>query len=219
MKSEFWHHKWKAGETGFHQLEINPLLLRHAEKCGLAAGDRVFVPLCGKSRDMLWLAERGYPVTGVELSPLATEAFFSENGLSMETRVEGDFVCFRGRDITIYQGDFFALTEKQLRDVRAVYDRAALIALPMEMRRQYAEKLRKLLPADCQILLLTLEYDQNEMDGPPFSVTGREVDSLFGGWCEIELLESVAISPIEDRFLERGLTRLSEHIYRLTLKA
>ncbi|WP_415882703.1 thiopurine S-methyltransferase [Neptuniibacter sp. QD34_54] len=186
MEHDFWHQKWSEGRIGFHQMEINAYLVSYWEKMDLTAGDKVFVPLCGKSKDMLWLRDRGHDVLGVELNPNACLDFFAENGLVAETSEAAKFISHRCENLNLLCGDVFAITKESLVDVKGVYDRAALVALPKEMRAGYASKLIELLPKGVKILLVTLEFDSPQ--GPPFNVSGEEVKSLFGQRFKVECL-------------------------------
>ncbi len=224
MDIDFWHQRWQNNQTGFHQSDINPYLRRYFGELAKAPG-RVFVPLCGKSLDMLWLAQQGYAVLGVECSGKAVASFFSENGLPVEqTAVTleggGEFVRWRhhgqGAPIEIYQGDFFRMPAGVLAGCRLVFDRASLIALPQTMRRDYVKKMTTLLEAGSHTLLVTLCYDQNEMNGPPFSVDEDEVVALYEKGFELEKLASGSILDQESHFRAKGLTQLTERVYRLT---
>ncbi|MDH3972874.1 MAG: thiopurine S-methyltransferase [Deltaproteobacteria bacterium] len=215
MNREFWISKWKKGETGFHQDEINPYLKKFWPEIGLEKGRTVFVPLCGKSRDMSWLAGEGYPVLGVELSSLACEAFFSEKGLQPDCRKPGLFSRYHCGDISLLCGDLFDLTTDDLKDVRAVYDRASLIALPPDMRERYAAHLKKNLPQNVPMLLLTLSYGEGEMNGPPFSVTVDEVKKLYSDTFHVRNVLSRDIIEEEPLFKSRGLASLIEKVYLL----
>lgn len=220
MDREFWYQRWRAGETGFHDTDVNPLLVRYWPGLEVDRSDRVFVPLCGKSVDMVWLASRGHRVLGVELSPIAVEAFFDEQGLDPRVRHRDGLEIWDAGDIRVYCGDFFALDRALTGRIGAVYDRAALIALPETMRADYVRHLRSLLPpAGAPMLLVTLDYDAAEMDGPPFPVTHDEVDDRFGvGWRieQVHVEDALAGSP---RLRERGLTALSQAVYRLLPRA
>ncbi|KTC63401.1 thiopurine S-methyltransferase, partial [Pseudomonas fluorescens ABAC62] len=145
----------------------------------LAEGAKVLVPLCGKSLDLMWLASQGYRVLGVELSEQAVEAFFSEQNLTPRITREGAFSVYRADAIEVWCGDFFSLEPRDLTDCTALYDRAAMIALPPLMRARYAEHLNALLRPGCQGLLITLDYDQTQKAGPPFAVTDEEVKVLL----------------------------------------
>jgi len=215
MNRDFWISKWKKGETGFHQDEINPYLKEFLPELGLKKGDLIFVPLCGKSRDMLWLSEEGYPLLGVELSSLACEAFFNERGIEPEYEVWGPFSKYRSREVSLLCGDFFDLGAGDLKDVKAVYDRASLIALPPEMRERYAAHLKKNLPSNVPILLITLSYPEGEMEGPPFSVTAEEVDKHYSHEFHISDVVSREIIGEEPLFQSRGLTSLVERVFIL----
>lgn len=215
MEPSFWHARWQANEIGFHQADINPHLQAYWPELRAAPQGRVFVPLCGKSRDMLWLAGEGQRVLGVEISPIAAQAFFTENRLPPVSTLKPPFTEHRSGEITLLQGDFFALTPAHVEAVSAVYDRASLIALPPELRARYAAHMAALLRQSVPVLLVTLDYPQQEMDGPPFAVTGDEVDKLFGAHFEITSLGGQDILAENPRFQARGLTRLNERVYRL----
>ena len=187
---KFWHQKWQADEIGFHQSDVHKGLDKYWRRLKLKRRSVVFVPLCGKSADMLYLRERGHDVVGVELSDIAANAFFDENKMKSIAMPKQDFNCHIGSGISIYEGDFFKLTKQHMRTVRAVYDRAALIALPQDLRAKYVAHLREILPAETQMLLITLEYEQSQMDGPPFSVSEDEVVALYGDWCEVKKLHT-----------------------------
>ena len=145
MQQEFWYERWQLNQIGFHSQQVNGHLQHNWAALGIAPGSRVFVPLCGKSKDMLWLFAQGVDVIGVELSPLAVQAFFAENGLSATTRQQGKFSVSETDGICIYCGDFFDLSANELSGVNAVYDRASLVALPPEMRASYAAHIKRLL--------------------------------------------------------------------------
>ncbi|MCS0504404.1 thiopurine S-methyltransferase [Ancylobacter mangrovi] len=179
MDEEFWHRKWRSDEIGFHQGETNALLLRHFSALGLAPGARVFVPLCGKSRDVHWLLGQGYAVVGAELSRLAVEQLFAELGLDPEVTDQGPLERFEAGRLTVFVGDFLDLDRETLGEVAGVYDRAALVALPEPMRGRYAAHLAAVTRHAPQ-LLITFEYDPSLAIGPPFSVTEHEVRRHYG---------------------------------------
>jgi len=219
MQADFWHERWQLGQIGFHQAEINLHLQQFWAHLQAPPAARVFVPLCGKSRDMLWLRAQGHEVLGVEISPLAVQAFFDENGLQPQVMRHGAFEVYRADGLQIYCGDFFALQPEQLTGVGAVYDRASLIALPPDMRPAYAARMHALLNDGTRTLLVAFEYPQHEMDGPPFSVSEAEVRALYGAHCSVRKLHELDILDQEPRFRARGLTRLQEKIYLLAYNA
>jgi len=215
MDPAFWHARWEAGQIGFHQPEIHVLLRQFWPQLQLPRAQRVFVPLCGKSLDMLWLLEQGQRVLGVEISPLAVAAFFRDNALQAEVQAAPPFQRWRLDELELWCGDYFDLRPEHLSGIGAVYDRASLIALPPEMRRRYADHLAALLAPGTPVLLITLEYPQAQMKGPPFSVTEAEVRALFGDAFAITLLEGKAILDQEPHFRAKGLTDLMEKAWRL----
>jgi thiopurine S-methyltransferase len=215
MDPDFWHERWKTNQIGFHQGEINPWLVRHWPSLALPAGRRVLVPLCGKSRDMFWLLEQGFAVTGIEISPIAVEAFFAENRLGPVITRESRCTRWRTEALEILCGDFFELEPVDIGVVDGVYDRAALIALPPPMRPRYVNHLSALVDRHARGLLLTVEYIQSEMAGPPFSVGDEEVLRLFSGLCAVRQLDRTDVLPPQPRFRERGLTRMNETAWRV----
>lgn len=218
MRAKFWHERWDRGEIGFHQPGFNSHMQRFTGRFGIEPGANILVPLCGKSLDMLWLAEQGYRVTGIELSERAAEDFFAENDLVSERITSPGITIYRGQMIEIWVTDFFKVTRRDVPGMDAVYDRAALIALPPDMRPTYAEHFTQLVDEGTPVLLITLVYPQQEMKGPPFSVTGEEVDELFSSAFDVEhLLQEERLSK-EPRFREKGLTRMEEQVFLLRKK-
>ena len=215
MEKEFWLERWTRNEIGFHQADINPHLRRFWCEAAPASG-RVFVPLCGKSRDLLWLRDQGHPVLGVELSALAAQAFFEENGQLPARHSSPPFESFEADGVEILCGDFFNLEATRLKDVTAVYDRAALVALPPGLRARYAAHLADILPPGTRLLLVTFDYEQGEMNGPPFAVSPTEVNALFAPFGPIRKLASSDALAENPRFRERGLTRIEEHVFLIT---
>lgn len=214
MHPDFWHQRWSENQIGFHQATPTPLLLKHWPSLGIAAGAQVFVPLAGKSLDMAWLASQGHRVLGVELSRVAVEQFFSDNGLTPELQETRYGTHCRAGGIELIVGDAFGLDAELLRDCSAVFDRAALIALPPELRARYASELYARLPAHCRGLLVTLEYPQDERPGPPFNVATDEVHALYDRDWEVELLKRLPIAPEHPGFVA-GVSRLHTAVYAL----
>jgi thiopurine S-methyltransferase len=215
MDHNFWHERWASKRTCFHQDGVNLHLESHWHRLGLATDSRILVPLCGKSLDMIWLREQGHRVAGIEISQLAVEAFFSETGLTPSIRQGHGYSCWSADGIDLFCGDFFKLHAAELGRIDGCYDRAALVALPGEMRSSYAGALLELLPSLAPVLLVTLEYDPAEMDGPPFAVTLDEVRRLFGARCAIEHLQSFNALEANPNLTGRGLGALTEHICKL----
>jgi len=215
MEPKFWQERWARNQLGFHLPEVNPYLERHWPSLALAEGAKVLVPLCGKSLDLMWLATQGHRVLGVELSEQAVEAFFSEQSLTPRITQRGVFTVYQADLIEVWCGDFFALDAEVLADCTAVYDRAALIALPPLMRSQYTEQLNNMLRPGCQGLLITLDYDQTQKAGPPFAVTDEEVKVLLGAHWSLQVIEKQDILGESWKFVQDGVTGLDERGYRV----
>ncbi|MGR6737861.1 thiopurine S-methyltransferase [Pseudomonas chlororaphis] len=218
MQPEFWHKRWEQNQIGFHLSEVNPYLQRYWPQLELAPGSRVLVPLCGKSLDLSWLASQGHQVLGIELSEKAIQDFFSEQQLQPQVSLRGGFKVYEYGPIQLWCGDFFALRATDVADCQALYDRAALIALPPEMRERYAAHLQSILPQGCQGLLITLDYDQVLMAGPPFAVLDDEVKALLGKRWQLRVEEERDILGESWKFLQGGVTRLEERVYRLLVR-
>lgn len=215
MEHDFWQQRWQEGRIGFHQDEVTPLLREYWPELALPAGSQVFVPLAGKTRDMLWLVAQGHRVLGVELSQIAVDQFFVEHGLTPERHKSSYGVHHLAGAVELICGDAFALDAEALSDCTGVLDRAALIALPATMRRRYADELYSRLPAGCRGLLITLEYPQHQKDGPPFSVDENEVRALYTQDWEIECRERRDILAAQPGFVAEGVSRLATVAYRL----
>jgi len=211
MDATFWHQRWEQNRIGFHQTGVN----RWLQSCWPAtqSAEPVLVPLCGKSRDMLWLSSQGHPIDGFELSALAIEQFFSENSLSKTVNQVGPYLCHQHDTLRIYQGDFFAAPTLG-RCYRRVFDRAALIALPAAMRCHYAALMSRLVEPGGEILLVALEYQPQQQSQPPFSVCEAALRSLFERDFMIEQLGRAAERD-HPRVLAGELSYLDEVAYRL----
>lgn len=192
MDRAFWQDKWASGQIGFHEAETHPLLVAHFDALDVPSAVPVFVPLCGKSLDMVWLRERGHDVVGVELSALACASFFEERGLTVEPRREGAFDVYEAGGYRLLCGDIFDLAPGAIGAVGAVYDRASLIALPESTRRGYADLLGTLLAPGTRLLLVTIAYTDGLIGPPPFSIADGEVASLFSPRFDIEPLATIA---------------------------
>lgn len=215
MDPEFWHERWARGEIGFHQREFNAHMQSYMAALGLAGESCILVPLCGKSLDMLWLADQGFRVMGIELSERAVADFFAENGLTPEVDSRSGAAHYRMDRIEIWNADFFHFDDALLPRIDAVYDRAALVALPPAMRVAYAARMSAMIPPGAPMLLITLDYPESEMQGPPFPVTASEVRDLFGAAFDIEQLHSEDCLDREPRFRKKGLSRMLEQVHLL----
>ncbi len=228
MQKQFWHDKWQADQIGFHLESAHPLLQKYHAQV-FAKQQTVFVPLCGKSKDLTLLEQQGYQVIGNELSEKAVQDFYAENyplapsklasvGSKSKPKSEvtnpSELIQYSLDGVSIFQGDFFQLEKEQLVNVHAIYDRAALIALPKAMRIDYVAHLKTLFNS-AHLLLITLEYEQSKMDGPPFSLSRSEVDTLFN-FAQINLLYSKDIIDKEPRFKSKGLTTFIETAYHIS---
>ncbi|MEM8589858.1 MAG: thiopurine S-methyltransferase [Pseudomonadota bacterium] len=199
MDHAFWLQRWRENKIAFHEGAVNALLSRSFDRLALARGDRVFVPLCGKTADLAWLAAQGCRVVGIELSRSAVEAVFADMGVAPEITEMGKLILFRAEGVEVFVGDIFDLSVEALGPVDAVYDRAALVALPEAMRVSYAVHLAAITNTARQ-LLITFDYDQAHMDGPPFSVDGDEVAALYGRHYRPQV---VATTPITGSLADR----------------
>lgn len=179
LTTKDWLNIWEENEIPFHQEEVNPLLKKYWSKIALDKSN-VFVPLCGKTLDLLWLSSRRHEkVLGVELSPVACGDFFREHKLNYTLKYQDKFEVYNGKNINILCGDFFDLEANFFKNIQYIYDRAALVALPKDLRFIYVQRLGEFLPLYSRILLIVIEYQQKAELGPPYSVSSNEIRSLF----------------------------------------
>lgn len=206
--SEDWKSRWEEGRIGWHEADGNSALRKYWPTPG--NGERVLVPLCGKSPDLLWLAQQGHDVTGVELSEVAVRAFFVESSLEFAAIEAGGFLVFKCASprITLVCGDYFGYSDKPF---DALYDRASLVALPQQMRPEYVRHTKSLLKPDATQLLITLEYDQSKANGPPYSVLADEVADYWGNIPRLSGYNVIDSAP--PKFREAGLTEVTESVW------
>lgn len=216
MNPDLWLERWQQSQIGFHQTDTEPLLQQHWSGLGVAADAAVFVPLCGKSLDMVWLAGQGHRVIGAELSQIAIDDFFANLDVEPETRSEAGFTVKTAGPYELWCGDIFELDANVTEGIAGIYDRAALIALPPDMRKAYAKKLTELAHGKAQSLLITLEYDQSVLSGPPFAVWGDEVERLFAPDWQIEPRDREQTRARSPKFREHGLDTVGQVVYAMT---
>jgi len=214
MQHEFWLARWQEKQIGFHQPAAEALLVEHWPALSLPAGATVFVPLCGKSLDMVWLADQGHKIIGNELSEIAIDEFFASLGLvPTERRVPG-FIIKSAGPYELWCGDFFKFPFATVGDISGIYDRAALVALPPEMRRRYADKLAEIHHA--KSLLITLEYDQSILSGPPHAVWPDEVCELFGRNWQLKEAAREQTASLSPKFKDHGLDSVGQAVFVMT---
>ncbi|WP_411361109.1 thiopurine S-methyltransferase [Pseudidiomarina sp. YC-516-91] len=211
MDHNFWHQRWQQQQIGFHRDAFHELLTEYFPQA--CPTGRILVPLCGKTKDMLWLLDQGYKVFGIELSELAVQAFFAENQLKPQVASVGNFKQYALDELVIWVGDVFDLTPKDLADVDGWYDRAALVALPPEMRTRYVELLRQALPSGSRGLLVTVEYPDGYREGPPFSVPEDEVKSAYGQRFKVQRRARIQGFVNNEPSVDRPVTEQAYVIY------
>lgn len=188
MNPEFWQERWQKREIAFHQAAANPLLVSYFNQLAIAPNAKVFLPLCGKSLDIHWLLAQGYSVVGAELSEIAVQELFAELELTPDVSRVGSLQLYHVDKLEVFVGDIFELSESLLGPVAAIYDRAALVALPEEMRQRYTKHLITISQAAPQ-LIICFEYDQTQLPGPPFSVDSLELHQLYSKVYTLSCLE------------------------------
>jgi len=217
--NQLWKQCWRDEHTDdFHQVLVNPLMKKFWPGLELAPGSRVFVPLCGKSLDMLWLAQQGHEVIGVELSPIAARDFFRENGLQAVKRQMGKFTLWRHGKISILCGDYFSLNKADLGQFDMVYDRAALTALTEEARRQYVAQLNRLVPNGIRILLLTIEDALDDATMSQSMGVDDEITKLYSAGFDIDLAYVESVFEPDPDAQDQALRRAEYKVYRLSGK-
>jgi len=184
MDAEYWHKKWADQQIGFHQSSPHEFLVAHSDRFNLGLADNVFVPLCGKTKDIGWLLQQGYAVSAIELNESAVECLFKDLDIEPVVTQKDELKLYAAERLQVYVGDIFALNSSMLPAINAIYDRAALVALPLDMRIRYTQHLMAITQA-AQQLLITFDYDQSQMEGPPHSITGNEVRKHYSNAYDI----------------------------------
>lgn len=192
MEADFWNNLWETNDTGWHLGDTNPLLLEFFEQLELKTDRRIFIPLCGKTRDIEWLLSKGHTVVGAELNEKAIKELFTSLSLQPTIQKIGELTLYSAKNIDIFVGDIFNLNQEMLGKVDAIYDRGALVALPQDMRIRYSSLLINITGSAPQ-LLINFEYDQSLLEGPPFSITKTEIEAHYGEHYEIKLLKSFKV--------------------------
>ncbi len=218
MEKNFWLKAWNDNRIGFHRQSYHPKLIEHFPREELPKKANILVPLCGKSLDLIWLANQGHHVIGIELSPLASQQFFHENGLNYQEKSSKTGTSFRSEgnlSIQIFNEDFFEFSFKKIETIHFIYDRAAIIALPPIKRKLYFKKLSPIIQQGAKKLLISLEYDQNQIAGPPFSVPEKEIQDYCHEKFQITLLDQEMVTAKNPKFLDCGMKELSQKVYSI----
>lgn len=219
MEISYWQSRWQNDKTGWHMQQVFSPLKTYWNSLQLAKGATVFVPLCGKSLDLEWLVNQGHYVVGIDMSVKAVHELTKRHNEPFEESSKGSFTCYKSNSMELWRGDVFKLQKRWLPAIDAIYDKAALIALPPEMRKAYVITLKSFLQPHTQIFINCFEYNQNEMSGPPFAVFRDELESLWGDQFNIKLLHAQSLFDELTNFHRRGLhSYLKEKIYRLSPK-
>ena len=222
QEQQQWWVRWQEGRIGFHLPEVNPLLIRHVHSLATDTHPNerscILVPLCGKSKDLIWLQSHFHKVIGVELVPQAVEAFFEENQITPTYSLRDSFATYLHDNLALLQGDIFQMSSKYLEDhpIQAIFDRASLIALPDKLRKNYVALLRSLGSCNTKLLLVTLAYEEGMISGPPHSIPENKIFELFAFATNIELLEKQDILPESPNFQKAGLRWAYEAVYLIT---
>ncbi len=218
MEDNYWLDRWEKNDIGFHEQNINANLLAYFDKLNLQIGDRIFVPLCGKSKDMLWLAEKGLNVVGVELSPIACTEFFAELNVTPTITQQANYTKYQYDNIELFCGNLYDLTSIDLPTIHAVYDCKALIALPPDVRKKYIDHIVKCIGNKVRILLLTRE-SSCQITPPPFPINKTEINLLYGSYFDVQLLNCVSLTNILERLINKGYAEITESVYLISEKS
>lgn len=214
--NQLWLQTWRDKQIDFHQTSVNQLLTRFWPSLHLPRASRVFVPLCGKSLDMLWLAQQGHDVIGVELSPVAVRAFFKDNRLQAKKCRVGGFTLWRHGRISILCGDYFALNKTDLGRIDTVYDRAALTALPEELRGQYVAQLQNIVPETATVFLLTTEDAAEDETLAQALGVDEEVKALYSTCFDIDLAHVESVFEADPEAPDAAPRRTEYKVYRIS---
>ncbi|WP_445664273.1 hypothetical protein [Fodinibius sp. AD559] len=216
MEISYWQSRWRKGNTSWHMDTVYPPLPNLWSRLGIKSDAQVLVPLCGKSLDLLWLADHCHSVTGVEISPKALHHVMQQHKESFVQDSSYGFTIYRSDSLVLWEGDFAKLPADQIPPQNLIYDKASIIALPVEKRQPHAEKMIELCNTGTQILIQTFEYNQSEMNGPPFSVDEQELKKLFGHQFKLTCVHEQSKLKELQQFKRRGLSSyLTEKVFHL----
>jgi thiopurine S-methyltransferase len=215
MKHNFWEERWQENKIGFHLPKVNPWLVKHLDRLNLKTNSRIFVPLCGKSQDLIYLAEKGFEVIGVEFIKQAVDDFFIEQKLTPKKESINGITKYSTGNISILHADYFDLDSEVLGNIDLVFDRASMVALPEDVRKKYPPHIKNIIGNCPQILLVTMDYPQDKISGPPFSVSNAEVEQAYQKQFYISLLDKHDLT-VEDKF--SGLDYATEKVWKLQAK-
>jgi thiopurine S-methyltransferase len=211
---DYWQNKWQADDIGFHKGEANPTLLRFFPDLELEVGDQVFVPLCGKSLDMKWLLDQGYDVVGVELSEIAIKTFFEEHDLVYDSYDFPGYVVYEGDHIKLLQGDIFNLDLDATGECQGFYDRAALIALPPQLRQKYVDRVCAVLEPGAKGIVSSVDYTSPEEVGPPFNITVDQFQKLYKKF-DMDLVGENLKATAPKKLIAKGIETVHEYVYQI----
>ncbi len=216
MDKKYWLNRWEVGNIPFNQLTPHRFLIKHFKTLDLQSQEKVFVPLCGKSVDMTWLMQQNQRVIGVEISPIAISDFLKENKLDITQLKDNSFQIYQNASCTLYHGDLFDLTSQHLSEIKAVYDRGSLTALPPKtLRSQYINWLKTVIPLNSKMLLIVFEHGAPDVAEPPFSTPYEDVKLFFNSHFSVTQLEKEFITEIPSHWVARKIHDLYECAYLL----
>jgi|TARA_B110000238_G_scaffold191472_1_gene225717 thiopurine S-methyltransferase len=203
-----WRDRWKDNRIGWHQELGNASLKKHWSPVNRSC--TVLVPLCGKSKDLVWLANLGHRVIGIEVSEIGARAFFLENNLIYKESTYKNLKIFEAINIqiSIYCGDYF---DYDLCDAEALYDRGSIVAIRPEIRSSYVHHMKSLLGQEAYKFIISLEYAEGFVEGPPYSIKPVEMLSYWS-----DLIEKDSYNDIENsspKFRKSGLNQVIETVW------
>jgi thiopurine S-methyltransferase len=213
-----WAGYWAEGRTGFHRSAVHEVLERHWERLAPTADRRVLVPLCGKTLDLPWLASRCAEVVGSEWVEQAVQTFFAEQGLSPDKVALAEHQRYSSANLSLVQGDFMTLQASEIGRFEACWDRAAMVALPQQVRDRYVPSLVSLMQPGGRILLVTYDTEKPIEEGPPYCVRPGEAARRYAAFGQVTLLESIEHTPENNpKVREKGLPWMREDVFLVEL--
>jgi thiopurine S-methyltransferase len=212
-----WKTRWEQGMTGWHNQNVNQNLQNHANILfENTESPRVLIPLCGKSLDIIWLEAQSASVIGIEFVQKAIEEFYQEQDSTPHIEVINKLPHHSVGGITLICADIFEATPARIGQFDAIYDRAALVALPLEKRQEYADHCLALLNSGGTILLITYNTHRSETLGPPFPIKDGVIPTLYKNASECILLEeSTQTKEDNPRLAKRNLEWSKTAIWKI----
>ena len=188
-----WQGLYEANDMRWDLGEVAPPFIKLLEAGKLPVG-KVLIPGCGRGHEVMYLAQNGFDVTGVDFAKGATS--YLEKTLK-ECNLNGRVV----------HQDFFKLDVSHNGVYDLVLEQTFFCAINPSLRPDYCKTVARILKPGGK--LIGLFYNTGEEGGPPHNTTREDIESIFSETFTIQELEKTTWS-IERRSGKELLTILEK---------